>query len=185
MKGEVGHARWVYLAILTSGLALGGADRVEAQSSGAGGLEATPPSNVRFHNAVHMAKYVRRAVEGAARRLADPGCQQVLTDFTDLSGRSLQTNLDVLGLPADEYLGLVMFYEASPKRCRRSGATMLTAPGSRVVYVCPGRLQRIQQRKPAEAEALIIHEMLHSLGLGENPPSAEEITNRVKRRCGR
>jgi hypothetical protein len=30
---------------------------------------------------------------------------------------------------------------------------------------------------------LIIHEMLHTLGLGENPPSSREITQRVTERC--
>jgi len=29
----------------------------------------------------------------------------------------------------------------------------------------------------------IIHEMLHTLGLGENPPSSREITQRVNERC--
>ena len=30
----------------------------------------------------------------------------------------------------------------------------------------------------------LIHEMLHSLGLGENPPSTTEINGQVLRRCG-
>jgi hypothetical protein len=36
-------------------------------------------------------------------------------------------------------------------------------------------------------EAIIIHEMLHALGLGENGrhPSPEAITRRVLQRCGR
>jgi len=34
------------------------------------------------------------------------------------------------------------------------------------------------------AEAVIIHETLHSLGLGENPPTSDEITRRVFSRCG-
>jgi hypothetical protein len=36
-----------------------------------------------------------------------------------------------------------------------------------------------------EMRAVIIHEMLHSLGLGENPPSSKEITLRVMQRCWR
>ena len=32
-------------------------------------------------------------------------------------------------------------------------------------------------------EAFIIHETLHSLGLGENPPASGEITSRVMKRC--
>jgi hypothetical protein len=33
-------------------------------------------------------------------------------------------------------------------------------------------------------EIIIIHEVLHTLGLRENPPSSEEITRQVTRRCG-
>jgi hypothetical protein len=31
---------------------------------------------------------------------------------------------------------------------------------------------------------LLIHEALHTLGLGENPPSSEEISNIVLTHCG-
>ena len=37
--------------------------------------------------------YVRRAVEGAAARLARPGCQDLFEDFTDVSGQRLATTL--------------------------------------------------------------------------------------------
>jgi hypothetical protein len=30
----------------------------------------------------------------------------------------------------------------------------------------------------------VIHETLHTLGLGENPPSSAEIDSAVARRCG-
>jgi len=30
---------------------------------------------------------------------------------------------------------------------------------------------------------LVIHEVLHTLGLGENPPSSATITIRVQNRC--
>jgi hypothetical protein len=36
---------------------------------------------------------------------------------------------------------------------------------------------------PTLAEAMVIHEMLHTLGLGENPPTTFEITDRVMARC--
>jgi len=34
------------------------------------------------------------------------------------------------------------------------------------------------------AEAALIHEALHSPGLGENPPSSDYISERVLARCG-
>jgi hypothetical protein len=33
-------------------------------------------------------------------------------------------------------------------------------------------------------EILLIHEFLHTLGLGENPPTSDAITQRVAVRCG-
>ena len=36
-----------------------------------------------------------------------------------------------------------------------------------------------------EQEAVLIHELLHSLGLGENPPDSAAITDRVMARCER
>ena len=38
-------------------------------------------------------------------------------------------------------------------------------------------------RSPVRAQAIVIHEVLHTLGLGENPPSSTEITARVLARC--
>jgi hypothetical protein len=37
---------------------------------------------------------VERARARAAQKLEDPGCRQILTDFRDAEGRSLQDNLD-------------------------------------------------------------------------------------------
>ena len=51
--------------------------------------------------------------------------------------------------------------------------------------VCGARFVETQFSDPGFAAALVIHEELHVLGLGENPPSAREITARVVARCGR
>jgi hypothetical protein len=52
------------------------------------------------------------------------------------------------------------------------------------VLVCKTFYQTVQQQRDM-AEIYVIHEMLHTLGLGENPPTSLEITQQVKRRCGR
>jgi hypothetical protein len=39
-------------------------------------------------------------------------------------------------------------------------------------------------RDSSTSEILIIHEVLHTLGLGENPPPSADITARVMARCG-
>jgi hypothetical protein len=57
------------------------------------------------------------------------------------------------------------------------------------VFVCPAerearsRLARLEFQGGSLAEAMVIHEMLHTLGLGENPPTPFEITERIRARC--
>jgi hypothetical protein len=50
------------------------------------------------------------------------------------------------------------------------------------VLVCPS-FPKTVDRERVTAEVYVIHEMLHTLGLGENPPSSREITRRVNGRC--
>ncbi len=133
---------------------------------------------------------VERARAGASRRLLDPQCLSLLDDFKDANGHSLRAKLDGLGLTAPGYLRQVPFVDGSGIRsCRPEGVLMVASPGRAMVYVCPAgsvsRLSRDATRHPFLAELAVIHEMLHTLGLGEDPPSSAEITRRVERRCGR
>jgi hypothetical protein len=107
-----------------------------------------------------------------------------LTEFTDDSGRPLEQHLRSLRLSAAEYVGVVIFLEGSSRSVCESGRALGgTHPGSRVVFLCGEPFARTVRSNPRLAEALIIHEMLHSLGLGENPPSSQEITSRVLKSC--
>lgn len=159
-----------------------------AQTSAWAGEATAHPSvafNVRItHEATAGA--VLRSLDGAFRRLGEAHCQQVFSDFHDLSGRRLQEALDSLGATGQSYLGLVIFYDgARQERCRTQGNLAVASPGSRVVHICPERFREQARRDPFVAEAILIHEVLHSLGLGENPPSSREITSRVTSRCRR
>jgi hypothetical protein len=65
----------------------------------------------------------------------------------------------------------------------------VTKTGLPPVFVCPAgepglnsRLAQLEARQP-RARAMLIHEMLHTLGLGENPPTTFEVTDQVRRRC--
>ncbi len=120
---------------------------------------------------------------GARERLSEPRCQQVLDDFGDGEGRPLRARLEETGRTPEDYLGLVVFYDGRKHpRCGQKGILAVAQPGSRVVWVCPEELLRAR-RDPVWAEAALIHEALHTLGLGENPPSSREITSQVIRRC--
>ncbi len=54
----------------------------------------------------------------------------------------------------------------------------------RVIYVCRGRFAKEHKRDQGLAANILVHETLHSLGLGENPPTPEEISHRIHERCG-
>jgi hypothetical protein len=123
------------------------------------------------------------AREGAIARLRSPECQRILTDFKDGDGRLLSENLAPFALSPGEYLSRVPFLDgADHSLCRAGQSQLLTTQGVGRVFVCKGFLQTVE-RERAMAEVYLIHEMLHTLGLGENPPSSQEITQQVKRRC--
>jgi hypothetical protein len=135
-------------------------------------MEFTSPS-VRF--------WLAQAIEGAARRLRRPECRRVFSDFNDPSGNLLETNLIRLAVhPADYLLKFVWFADGSHMSQCKTRIAAFTEPGSRVVFICGRHLEK----KSRGSELQIIHEILHSLGLGENPPSSREITFRVEERCG-
>jgi hypothetical protein len=77
------------------------------------------------------------------------------------------------------------FVDGSGARaCQDSSTVFATQPGGAVVFVCARQLRTLAFHDPVVVEALLIHEELHSLGLGENPPSTDQITSQVQRRCG-
>ena len=127
---------------------------------------------------------VRRSLERARGRLEREGCQRLFTDFQDASGRPLQDALDRAGESASEHLGTLLFYDGSGQpRCLTPRTLAFTWTGSQVVFVCAQQFVEVARRDPILADAALIHESLHSLGLGENPPSSSEITSRVISRC--
>ena len=80
---------------------------------------------------------------------------------------------------------MVTFIDDSRHAACVDGVVAFTIPGSRVVRLCGNELKRIWQQDRHHVVAALIHELLHTLGLGENPPSSRAITQRVLARCGR
>jgi hypothetical protein len=129
------------------------------------------------------ARAVDRARAGALERLESDECRKVFTDFKDAEGRTLQQNLDEWAASPAEYIALIPFLDGSSQaRCRDGKTALVASPGVRRVFVCP-RFADFQLKQPGVAESMLIHEILHTLGLGENPPSSLEITQRVETRC--
>jgi hypothetical protein len=129
---------------------------------------------------------VKDAVEGAIRRLGRPKCQQLFTDFADPAGHALSNTLAAWGRTPGEALAALYFVEGDgSNQCRADETTAaFTSPGNRVIYVCGTRFADQFARKTKGGEILLIHELLHALGLGENPPTSARITDAVLMRCG-
>jgi hypothetical protein len=129
------------------------------------------------------ANLTRRALAVASRQLGTERCQTLLTEFRDPAGRMLGARLTVLETTVHDYLPLIYFRDGiGSEQCAR-GAMAFAVPGSPVVYVCSASLERSWQRDPRNVVAGFIHEVLHTLGLGENPPSSADITARVLASC--
>jgi len=128
---------------------------------------------------------VRQALAEAGSRLEASACQGLFTEFESQDGRPLAAVLEGREETGASYLGWLTFYDgagAEPCWNRQLGRFAFTVPGSPVIYVCPG-FANVLRRYPEEAVATLIHETLHSLGLGENPPSSRHIQERVLARC--
>ncbi len=133
------------------------------------------------------ARAVDTARAGALRRLESEECRKVFTDFTDAQGRALQHSLEEWSASPAEYIGLIPFVDGSSQAlCRRTKVALVASPGVRRVFVCKA-FAEVQLRRPGVAESMVIHEVLHTLGLGESPqpgaPTSIEITQRVEARC--
>jgi hypothetical protein len=142
---------------------------------------------------VHLAnkgveEAVRRSVSGAHDRLRRPECQRVLADFRDTEGRPLADVLKASGLSAPDYLVARLHFVDGDggQACRgNEGVMAFTSIGGTIVRICGTRFISRFPVASVMAEIVIIHEMLHTLGLGENPPTSGAITGQVLRRCGR
>jgi hypothetical protein len=126
---------------------------------------------------------VERAATAAIEKLEQPACQQVLTDFQDASGHTIQQALDRQGDTPRTFVSRITFHEGPDDRCQNPAILAFTTIGGRDIYICSHQFWETERKHPAHVEALLIHELLHTLGLGENPPSSLEITSRVMKRC--
>ena len=196
--GDLDPARAARLLVLLAPILLAPAvhgAEVSTPASVAGALPSRPtgvhhpPKEEPVFDLVRLrwqsdAQVVRAALSGARRRLQRPECQRILGEFSDSSGLTLGARLASSGLSAEERMAQILFYDGQEKICDRSHIMAVTAPGSRVVLICPEFVRRYQD-DPGYGQAIILHEVLHSIGLAENPPTSAEITRRVIQRCGR
>jgi hypothetical protein len=160
-----------------------GENNVLVTGPGAFPRDSTPRLTHSIHNPT-VSFALKSAAKMALERLEYTECRKVLSDFRDASGRTIQEKLDLLGETPRSYLPQITFREGlDHRRCRNSAILAFTSVGGREVVICGQQFWQAYRENPFRVEALVIHEMLHTLGLGENPPSAMEIDARVLKRC--
>jgi len=126
-----------------------------------------------------------RVLAMAEEKLARPECREIFADFHDSSGRPLVRLLEETGRDGPGLLRGLRFADGSTTAPCGSRYTLAwTHPGMQTVYLCGPRFADSAHFNPRFTANLLIHESLHSLGLGENPPASLEITRRVSTRCG-
>jgi hypothetical protein len=128
-------------------------------------------------------KIVEAARQGAQARLRAPECRKLLADFSDAEGRPLEQRLAAFAVAPEEFLATLPLLDGSSRPlCQANRSHLLTTAGVPRVFVCKSFLKAVYQDR-VMAEVYLIHELLHTLGLGENPPTSHDITRQVVRRC--
>jgi hypothetical protein len=127
---------------------------------------------------------VASIVDEAGARLDRPGCALVLLDFADgRTGLPLAQTLAASGLSASERVRALTFTKSpKPPRVGPLRIYAYTHPGDSEVFLDRSDFSRIVGRRGL-AVAIVIHETLHTLGLANDLPSSEGITERVLARC--
>jgi hypothetical protein len=122
----------------------------------------------------------------AEEKLSNPVCREIFGEFQDASGRPLDGVLEETGRDATGLLRGLEFVDGTATiACRDRRTLAWTNPGARTIRLCSLEFADAAHAHPQFVANLLIHESLHSLGLGENPPSSLEITELVGRKCGR
>ena len=174
--------RTTTLVALALGLVLGAARLAIAQDP------ASADDHGRAYHLLMIGKpriTVASALQSADRRLSKAKCQLLFDDFTDQAGHPLRISVAATGRSPADMLADLYFVDADESgQCRTYGVVAaFTTPGGRVVYVCGVRFAQFAVNTKSGA-IVLIHELLHTLGLGENPPASWQITKAVMNRCG-
>jgi hypothetical protein len=144
------------------------------------GAEGIPATRVLVRGQAGL--MVQYAVLGAKRRLEHPACAVLLAEFHASDGLPLTAHISLT--PA-EFLSTLWFVDGdADRRCTPSGGPIaFTAPGHPVIYVCSTHFAHKYLQSQLYAEVVLIHEMLHAAGLGENPPTSNQISRTAMARC--
>ena len=95
-------------------------------------------------------------MRGARQRLRYPECRRVFSEFADAADRTLQENLDALGKSGADYLGTILFADATGLTPCKEGAlaftTVMVNGGRRglEIEIAPGDIMRLLEASAAK-----------------------------------
>jgi hypothetical protein len=122
---------------------------------------------------------VVRALHGARHRLEAESCGAVLHEFRHLAAVE-RVDWDAAALRPSSFDRLLFRDGRDNATCLAGGIAAFTGTGSRVVFVC----DRFAHLDRARAELILLHELLHTVGVPERPPTPAAIDRAVASRCG-
>ena len=123
----------------------------------------------------------------AARLLENGACRLLLRDFSDdRTGLPLEETLAALDTSPAIFLRSIRFRSGrEDPRCFSPYRMAYVVPGNRDVVICPALYNGVHRQYGDSTVVIVLHEALHAMGLGENPPGSREITTAVEHRCSR
>jgi len=128
---------------------------------------------------------VKASLDRAIQRLRNPDCSRALLALRGSGGESLGVTLAQRAPSWADYLQGVYFSEGTTgSPCQRRSVLAFTAVNSRVVFICSDAFLSLRRRSIWHAEAVIIHEILHTLGLPDRNDD-QDITEQVLQACHR
>lgn len=130
---------------------------------------------------------VGQAITSANTKLDKAPCIGMFSTLKDGAGTTLEANLSTKGYSAKEWLneGISILNGGYDGACSSGTASAYTTIGGTEVYACAG----FKNLTTGQGAVRLIHEVLHTLGLQENPPftsamSSSEINSMVATNCG-
>jgi hypothetical protein len=118
----------------------------------------------------------------AAERLGTDACRGIFEELPDFTGRPAARRLEAGERSPSAHFARLRFLESTEGPCREDAAAAWSVAGDPRVRVCPRTFGAVAARDRREAAAILIHEALHTLGVGEDA-AKEPLTTYVRRHC--
>lgn len=118
----------------------------------------------------------------AVERLGRTDCRRIFEEVHDFTGRPVARRLESGERSPSSHFARLTFVESSDGPCA-ANLTAWSVAGDVRVRICSRRFSALAGQDRREAAAVLIHEALHTLGVGEDAAN-QPLTAYVRGRCG-